>query len=194
MTPGVLKDPVMTAQWEQRLEQIARGELTLDAFMQDQIAILPTLLNSVLSRPVALLPSAFPCPKCGKAMRKRPNKKYGGFFWACSDPDCPYPFFRTTTANPVLPAKRPSLRNFPAPSATSLFTAKKKRGTRIGPATTVRAMQTAKMLFFPTITGSPGKPKPRGTANCDGVRLPRLAASRFFSKLEQARREGLGTF
>ena len=40
MTPDVLKDPVMTAQWEQRLEQIARDELTLDAFMQDQITIL----------------------------------------------------------------------------------------------------------------------------------------------------------
>ena len=114
MTPGVLKDPVMTAQWEQRLEQIARGELTLDAFMQDQIAILPTLLNSVLSRPVALLPSAFPCPKCGKAMRKRPNKKYGGFFWACSDPDC-HTFFPDNNGKPGAPREKAVPSEFPCP-------------------------------------------------------------------------------
>ena len=43
--------------------------------MQDQIAILPTLLNSVLSLPVTLLPGAFPCPKCGK--EARPFEMYG---------------------------------------------------------------------------------------------------------------------
>lgn len=145
MTPGVLKDPVMTAQWEQRLEQIARGELTLDAFMQDQIAILPTLLNSVLSLPVTLLPGAFPCPKCGKAMRKRPDKKYGGFFWACSDPDC----------HTFLPL------DFPCPVCGKPLYRKKKDGSLYWACYNREGHANGENVFLPDDNGKPGKPKSR---------------------------------
>ena len=148
MTPDVLKDPVTTAQWEQLFEKIAHGELTLEAFMQDQIAILPSLLDPVLSRPVVLHPNAFPCPKCGKAMHKCPDKKFGGFFWACSDPDC-RSFLPDDNGKPDTP------REFPCPACGKPLYRKKKRGNRIGPATTVRTMLMAKTFFFRTTPASP---------------------------------------
>ena len=160
MTPGVLKDPVMTAQWEQRLEQIARGELTLDAFMQDQIAILPTLLNSVLSRPVALLPSAFPCPKCGKAMRKRPNKKYGGFFWACSDPDC-HTFFPDNNGKPGAPREKAVPSEFPCPVCNQPLYRKEKEGNTYWACYNREGHANGENVVLPDDNGKPGKPKPR---------------------------------
>lgn len=115
MTPDVLKDAVTTAQWEQRLEKITCGEFSLDAFMRDQIELLPSLLDPVLSRPVALLPTACPCPKCGKAMRKRPDKKYGGIFWACSDPDC-HTFLPDDNGKPGAPREKTVPSDFPCPA------------------------------------------------------------------------------
>ncbi|WP_279141151.1 topoisomerase DNA-binding C4 zinc finger domain-containing protein, partial [Bilophila wadsworthia] len=88
MTPDTLRDPVTTAQWEQRLEAITRGETSLEDFMREQYAALPLLLAPVLSTPAALQPGAFPCPKCGKALRRREGKNAGEFFWSCSDTDC----------------------------------------------------------------------------------------------------------
>ena len=71
MPPDTLRDPVTTAQWEQRLEAITRGETSLEDFMREQYAALPLLLAPVLSTSAALQPGAFPCPKCGKALRRR---------------------------------------------------------------------------------------------------------------------------
>ena len=160
MTPGVLKDPVMTAQWEQRLEQIARGELTLDAFMQDQIAILPTLLNSVLSLPVTLLPGVFPCPKCGKAMRKRPDKKYGGFFWACSDPDC-HTFFPDNNGKPGAPREKAVPSEFPCPVCNQPLYRKEKEGNTYWACYNREGHANGENVFLPDDNGKPGKPKPR---------------------------------
>ena len=160
MTPGVLKDPVMTAQWEQRLEQIARGELTRDAFMQDQIAILPTLLNSVLSLPVTLLPTACPCPKCGKAMRKRPDKKYGGFFWACSDPDC-HTFLPDNNGKPGAPREKAVPSEFPCPVCNQPLYRKEKEGDTYWACYNREGHANGENVFLPDDNGKPGKPKPR---------------------------------
>lgn len=160
MTPGVLKDPVMTAQWEQRLEQIARDELTLDAFMQDQITILPTLLNSVLSLPVTLLPTACPCPKCGRAMRKREDKKYGGFFWACSDPDC-HTFLPDNNGKPGAPREKAVPSEFPCPICNQPLYRKAKDGAPYWACYNREGHANGENVFLPDDNGKPGKPKPR---------------------------------
>ena len=160
MTPDVLKDPVMTAQWEQRLEQIARDELTLDAFMQDQITILPTLLNSVLSLPVTLLPTAGPCPKCGRAMRKRPDKKYGGFFWACSDPDC-HTFLPDNNGKPGAPREKAVPSEFPCPVCNQPLYRKEKEGNTYWACYNREGHANGENVFLPDDNGKPGKPKPR---------------------------------
>ena len=160
MTPDVLKDPVMTAQWEQRLEQIARDELTLDAFMQDQIAILPTLLNSVLSLPVTLLPTACPCPKCGRAMRRREDKKYGGFFWTCSDPDC-HNFLPDNNGKPGAPREKAVPSEFPCPVCNQPLYRKEKEGNTYWACYNREGHANGENVFLPDDNGKPGKPKPR---------------------------------
>jgi len=154
MTPDVLKDPVTTAQWEQFFEKIAHGELTLEAFMQDQIAILPSLLDPVLSRPVVLHPNAFPCPKCGKAMHKRPDKKFGGFFWACSDPDC-RSFLPDDNGKPGTP------REFPCPACGKPLYRKEKEGKPYWACYNREDHANGENIFLPDNAGKPGQPKPR---------------------------------
>ena len=57
--------------------------------MREQYAALPLLLDPVLSTPAALQPGAFPCPKCGKALRRQKSRQNADeFFWSCSDADC----------------------------------------------------------------------------------------------------------
>ena len=85
LTPPALKDPITTAEWESRLEAIAQGRETLDAFLAEQKKILPELLAPILGdgRP------AFPCPDCGAALNRRRRKKDGSWFWGCTAyPDC----------------------------------------------------------------------------------------------------------
>ena len=85
LTPPALKDPITTAEWESRLEAIAQGRETLDAFLAEQKKILPELLAPILGdgRP------AFPCPSCGAALNRRRRKKDGSWFWGCTAyPDC----------------------------------------------------------------------------------------------------------
>ncbi|MFS7545367.1 DNA topoisomerase, partial [Pasteurella multocida] len=44
--PDLLKNPGLTALWEQALNQIAEGSMTLDAFMQKQEAFVKQLIGS----------------------------------------------------------------------------------------------------------------------------------------------------
>lgn len=86
LTPPALKDPVTTAEWESRLEAVAQGRETLNAFLAEQKRILPELLAPILGdgKP------AFPCPTCGAALNRRKRKKDGSWFWGCTAyPDCP---------------------------------------------------------------------------------------------------------
>ena len=86
LTPPALKDPITTAEWESRLEAIAQGRETLDAFLAEQKKILPDLLAPILGdgRPT------FPCPACGAALNRRKRKQDGSWFWGCTAyPDCP---------------------------------------------------------------------------------------------------------
>lgn len=146
MTPDTLRDPVTTAQWEQRLEAISRGETSLEDFMHEQYAALPLLLNPVLSTPAGLQPGAFPCPKCGKTMRKRPDKKYGGFFWACSDPDC-RSFLPDADGKPGKPKPRAPriVTEFVCPDCGKPLLLKNgtSKGGRLGNASTARAFPLA---------------------------------------------------
>lgn len=74
--PVVLKDPGLTALWEQALNQIAEGSLTLDSFMQKQEAFIRHLLNDCMTKGISLGKiEVRKCPQCGAAMAKRNGKK-----------------------------------------------------------------------------------------------------------------------
>lgn len=112
LTPPALKDPITTAEWESRLEAIAQGAETLDAFLADQCRILPDLLAPILGdgKP------AFPCPSCGAALTRRKRKKDGAWFWGCSAyPDCPV-ILPDDNGKPGKPRPKPALSGYACPA------------------------------------------------------------------------------
>lgn len=101
--PAAIADPGMTAVWEQALDMIETGQITLDMFIGKQSAWIAQLVqqyrNTVLS---VKTPEGPACPQCGAATRQRTGKK--GAFWSCSRyPDC-------KGAMPAIPAARKSKR------------------------------------------------------------------------------------
>jgi DNA topoisomerase-3 len=86
--PSAIADPGTTAVWEQALDMIEAGQMTLDAFVARQSAWVAQLVEQ--NRQTALsisLPPSPPCPLCKTAMRQRQGKN--GAFWACPRyPDC----------------------------------------------------------------------------------------------------------
>ena len=109
MTPDALKDPVTTAAWESRLEAVAQGKESLSAFMDEQIRILPGLINAILDNAPA---PAFPCPTCGKAMNRRKGKKPGSWYWGCTAwPSCSMTV-PDANGKPGTPRKKPELSQY----------------------------------------------------------------------------------
>ena len=158
MTPDTLRDPVTTAQWEQRLEAITRGETSLEDFMRDQYAALPLLLAPVLSTPAALQPGAFPCPKCGKALRRREGENAGEFFWSCSDADC-RTFLPDEDGKPGKPRERAIPSEYPCPvCGRPLYSGKNDRGTYWA-CYNKQGHPDGNNVFLPDDNGTPGQPK-----------------------------------
>ncbi|NKF28157.1 DNA topoisomerase III [Pseudomonas sp. BGM005] len=86
--PAAVADPGMTAIWEQALDEIEAGRLTLDAFVAKQAHWITQLIANcgalTLSVPVEAGPA---CPNCNASMLRRKGKS--GPFWSCSHyPDC----------------------------------------------------------------------------------------------------------
>lgn len=158
MTPDTLRDPVTTAQWEQRLEAITRGETSLEDFMREQYAALPLLLAPVLSTSAALQPGAFPCPKCGKALRRREGKNAGEFFWSCSDADC-RTFLPDEDGKPGKPRERATPSEYPCPvCGRPLYSGKNDRGTYWA-CYNKQGHPDGNNVFLPDDNGTPGQPK-----------------------------------
>lgn len=88
--PLVLKDPATTALWEQALNQIAEGNLTLQDFMRKQEEFISMLVSQITKQGVNIGNiNIKKCPKCGAALIKRKGKK--GDFWGCRGyPACTY--------------------------------------------------------------------------------------------------------
>lgn len=86
--PMPLKDPGMTALWEQALDDIAEGKMSLDDFMTKQSAWTAHLVDKGRQQGIHITtPLSPPCPDCGGATRQRKGKS--GDFWGCLRyPDC----------------------------------------------------------------------------------------------------------
>ncbi|MBN9459722.1 MAG: DNA topoisomerase III [Burkholderiales bacterium] len=86
--PPAIADPGTTAVWEQALDMIEAGTLTLDTFIEKQSTWVAQLVQQYRGATLSLkLPPAPACPQCGAAMRQRSGKN--GAFWSCSRyPDC----------------------------------------------------------------------------------------------------------
>ncbi|UZD97676.1 DNA topoisomerase III [Pseudomonas corrugata] len=86
--PAAVADPGMTAIWEQALDEIEAGRLTLDAFVAKQANWVMQLVEHCAELTLALPAESGPaCPICNASMRRRKGKS--GPFWSCSHyPDC----------------------------------------------------------------------------------------------------------
>lgn len=86
--PAAIADPGTTAIWEQALDMIETGQMTLDAFVEKQSAWIAQLVQQYRSTTLSIkLPEGPACPLCGTGMRQRTGKN--GVFWACPRyPDC----------------------------------------------------------------------------------------------------------
>jgi DNA topoisomerase-3 len=86
--PAAIADPGTTAVWEQALDMIEAGQMTLDTFIAKQSSWVAQLVQQYRGATLAIkLPPAQNCPQCGAPMRQRSGKS--GTFWSCSRyPDC----------------------------------------------------------------------------------------------------------
>ncbi|HFT8608904.1 TPA: AAA family ATPase [Pseudomonas aeruginosa] len=86
--PAAIADPGTTAVWEQALDMIEAGQLTLDVFISKQATWISQLIAQYGSASLSIkVPQGPTCPRCGAPTRQRSGKN--GAFWSCSRyPDC----------------------------------------------------------------------------------------------------------
>ncbi|CAM4400099.1 MAG: DNA topoisomerase 3 [Legionellaceae bacterium] len=92
--PFAVKEPALTARWEQALDDVSQGSLPLSQFLETQEVHLREVLTILQKSPkqpmtTASIPieSSPSCPLCQQAMKKRNGKK--GDFWGCGQfPTC----------------------------------------------------------------------------------------------------------
>lgn len=86
--PAAIADPGTTAVWEQALDMIEAGQLTLDVFIGKQASWISQLIAQYGSTSLSIkVPQGPACPQCGTPTRQRTGKT--GPFWSCSRyPDC----------------------------------------------------------------------------------------------------------
>lgn len=86
--PSIVKDPGMTAIWEQASDEIEAGRLSLDNFLKSQGLWISKLVEQCSTVTLHIdQPPTPPCPQCGSPMKRRTGKN--GAFLSCANyPDC----------------------------------------------------------------------------------------------------------
>ena len=100
LVPNIVKDPLLTAQWEYQLEQVALGKKNREEFIQDQTRLLKTMLaelkNEATHQRATTLQlqsetqnnHVYLCPHCNAALRRLKSKSQK-VFWGCTQyPKC----------------------------------------------------------------------------------------------------------
>ncbi|ECL5068567.1 DNA topoisomerase III [Salmonella enterica] len=86
--PSALTSPGLTALWEQLLDEVAAGRVSLEDFMAKQNAWVVQLVCQGKSQPLAMqAPPGPPCPVCGGRTAQRQGKN-GVFFGCVNYPAC----------------------------------------------------------------------------------------------------------
>ena len=113
IVPHELKEPLLTAKWEQQLELISKGKENKDEFLDGIKKYTKTLVNEVVSSDAKYVHenvTRTPCPVCGKMMLEVNGKK--GKMLVCQDRECGYRETVARTSNARCPVchKRMELR------------------------------------------------------------------------------------
>lgn len=91
LVPPSLKSPLLTAEWELRLENIYRGKEKLNKFIDDITKFMKILLNDVISSEQKFIPENLTkqkCPECGSPLLEVKNKL--GISLVCENRSCKY--------------------------------------------------------------------------------------------------------
>lgn len=91
IVPRDLKEPLLTAKWEQQLEAIAKGQADGKAFIDDIRRYSGELVKMVVNSNAVYIPDNLtrtPCPQCGKMMLEVSGKR--GKMLVCQDRECGY--------------------------------------------------------------------------------------------------------
>ena len=106
--PDKIIFPDVTALWENDLDAISNGSMSVEDFSAQQEGYVRELLANAKTSTIAPPKNIVKCPKCSKAMVRR--KGSNGFFWACSG----YPECKTTfpdkNGKPDTAPKRPAMK------------------------------------------------------------------------------------
>ncbi|THE13654.1 DNA topoisomerase III [Bacillus timonensis] len=89
LVPDDLKSPVLSAEWEQKLEQIAKGRLKKNAFISDIKQYTKEVVSDIKSSDSKFKHdniTGTKCPECGKLMLEVNGKK--GKMLVCQDREC----------------------------------------------------------------------------------------------------------
>lgn len=122
-----LKSPIITAQWEQRLEKIEKGTDTKEAFIQDmrqQIAEWCSNLKKAAPEKNSKDLLDYECPLCGKKLRKT---KLG---YGCSGyPDCQFMLWKKQYGTEIPDQALEELLKYSTTKKMLTFQKKDKKGT-----------------------------------------------------------------
>ncbi|MDE1549803.1 DNA topoisomerase III [Jeotgalibaca caeni] len=91
LVPADLKSAELTGEWEQKLEQIAKGNLKKETFMKEMKEYTKAIVNEIKQSDATFKHdnlTAKPCPDCGKPMLEVNGKK--GKMLVCQDRECGY--------------------------------------------------------------------------------------------------------
>lgn len=91
LVPKALKSPLLTAEWELRLENIYHGKEKLGKFINDITSFMKTLLSDVISSDQKFIPDNLTkqkCPECGSPLLEVKNKF--GTSLVCENRTCKY--------------------------------------------------------------------------------------------------------
>ncbi|WP_377887259.1 DNA topoisomerase III [Alkalihalobacillus sp. R86527] len=91
LVPTELQSPALTAEWEQKLEAIAKGKLTKQAFIKEMKAYAEETVQNIKASTKKFKHdnlTGTKCPDCGNLMLEVSNKK--GKMLVCQDRECGY--------------------------------------------------------------------------------------------------------
>ena len=91
IVPEELKEPLLTAKWEMRLEAISKGNAKKDEFISEMKKYASDLVRNVANSDASYVHenvTRTPCPACGKMMLEVNGKK--GKMLVCQDRECGY--------------------------------------------------------------------------------------------------------
>ncbi|MCL7747556.1 DNA topoisomerase III [Halalkalibacter alkaliphilus] len=104
LVPAELKSPALTAEWEQKLEQIAKGQLEKSVFVADMKQYAADIVRQVKQSEKQFKHdnvTGSPCPDCGKQLLEVKSKH--GKRRVCQDPGCGYKKNISKTTNARCP-------------------------------------------------------------------------------------------